>query len=135
MGINHHGNEKYTLDYVDKLINTKIDAITIQFRDPQFYKKYNYKVEFVGHPLIDAIANREQVSVKDFRKKHDLGDQPIIALLPGSRQQEITKMLAVMLDMVDVFPDYKFVIAGAPSQDFSFYDTILGNRKVSFINN
>jgi|TARA_R110002096_G_scaffold102523_2_gene226360 lipid-A-disaccharide synthase len=103
--------------------------------EEEFYKKYNYKVEFVGHPLIDAIANREQVSVKDFRKKHDLGDQPIIALLPGSRQQEITKMLAVMLDMVDVFPDYKFVIAGAPSQDFSFYDTIIGNRKVSFINN
>ena len=40
IGINHHGDEKYALDYIDKLIHTKIDAITIQFRDPQFYRKY-----------------------------------------------------------------------------------------------
>jgi len=100
-----------------------------------FYDKYNYKVQFVGHPLIDGIADRKQVDEVAFKKEYHLTDKPIIALLPGSRKQEITKMLSVMLSLVDDFSDYQFVIAGAPSQDFSFYQNIIGNREVSFINN
>ena len=100
-----------------------------------FYKKFDYEVTFVGHPLIDAIADRKQVSEQRFRAEHNLGDKPIIALLPGSRKQEITKMLSVMLSLVDDFPDYKFVIAGAPSQEYAFYQQIIGEREVSFINN
>ena len=103
--------------------------------EKEFYKKYDYEVSFVGHPLIDAIAYRNQVGIHEFRKEHNLGTKPIIALLPGSRKQEITKMLAVMLSLVDDFSEYEFVIAGAPSQDFSFYQQIIGDRKVSFINN
>lgn len=100
-----------------------------------FYKKYNYNVTFVGHPLIDAIADRSQVEISRFREENNLGDKPIIALLPGSRKQEITKMLSVMLSLIDDFSEYQFVIAGAPSQDFSFYQQIIGNREVRFINN
>ncbi|WP_298766374.1 lipid-A-disaccharide synthase [uncultured Polaribacter sp.] len=103
--------------------------------EQDFYKKYNYNVTFVGHPLIDAIADRKQVSESKFRKEHRLGAQKIIAILPGSRKQEIKKMLAVMLSLVDDFSEYKFVIAGAPSQDFSFYKAIIGSREVAFINN
>jgi lipid-A-disaccharide synthase len=103
--------------------------------EKEFYKKYDYDVNFVGHPLIDAIANREQVGLKDFRKKHNLGDKPIIALLPGSRKQEISKMLSVMLSLIDDFSEYKFVIAGAPSQPFEFYKEIIGNRDVAFVDN
>ena len=103
--------------------------------EKEFYEKYEYEVTFVGHPLIDAIADRKQVGEFKFRETYNLGDQPIIALLPGSRKQEIIKMLAVMLSMVDDFSEYKFVIAGAPSQDFSFYERIIGDRKVSFIDN
>ncbi|WP_299065792.1 lipid-A-disaccharide synthase [uncultured Polaribacter sp.] len=103
--------------------------------EKDFYKKYDYDVTFVGHPLIDAIANRAQISESDFRKKHNLSDKKIIALLPGSRKQEITKMLSVMLSLVSDFSDYQFVIAGAPSQDFSFYQQIIGVREVAFINN
>lgn len=103
--------------------------------EKEFYKKYHYKVSFVGHPLIDAIADRNQVGIRDFREEYNLGTKPIIALLPGSRKQEITKMLSVMLSLVDDFSEYEFVIAGAPSQDFSFYQQIIGDRKVSFINN
>jgi lipid-A-disaccharide synthase len=103
--------------------------------EKEFYEKHDYKVHFVGHPLIDAIADRKQVDVAQFRKEHHLGDKRIIALLPGSRKQEITKMLSVMLSLVDDFTAYEFVIAGAPSQEFSFYQEIIGNRKVSFINN
>ncbi|CAL2087724.1 lipid-A-disaccharide synthase [Tenacibaculum sp. 190524A05c] len=103
--------------------------------EKEFYNKYNYQVDFVGHPLIDGIADRPQVDEKIFRKEHDLGEKEIIALLPGSRKQEITKMLSTMLLMVDKFPDYQFVIAGAPSQTESFYDEFIKNKNVKFINN
>ena len=89
--------------------------------EKEFYQSHNYAVEFVGHPLIDAIADRTQVDENAFRKSQGLGNKPIIALLPGSRKQEITKMLSVMLSLMDDFDDYEFVIAGAPSQEFSFY--------------
>ena len=101
----------------------------------EFYKKHNYKVEFVGHPLLDAIEDRTQVDENVFKRKHELSDKPIIALLPGSRKQEITKMLSVMLKMADKFKDYQFVIAGAPSQDFSFYKQFIKKNNVNFISN
>ena len=100
-----------------------------------FYQKYNYEVNFVGHPLIDAIADRPQVSISDFREEFKLGDKPIIALLPGSRKQEITKMLSVMLSLIDDFDQYQFVIAGAPSQPYEFYKSIIGDRQVAFVDN
>jgi Lipid A disaccharide synthetase len=64
-----------------------------------------------------------------------LSNKPIIALLPGSRKQEITKMLAIMLSLVKQFNEYQFVIAGAPSQDFSFYKAIIGSQNIGFVNN
>ena len=103
--------------------------------EKEFYRNYNYNVEFVGHPLIDGIAGRPQVDEFSFRHAHHLGEKPIIALLPGSRKQEITKMLSVMLSLVDKFNEYQFVIAGAPSQDFDFYNSFINNKNVQFINN
>lgn len=100
-----------------------------------FYQKFDYKVTFVGHPLIDAIADRTQVSLRQFREEYQLSNLPIIAILPGSRKQEITKMLSVMLSIIDDYKDYQFVIAGAPSQEFEFYNQIIGDKKVAFINN
>ncbi|MFD2726929.1 lipid-A-disaccharide synthase [Hyunsoonleella rubra] len=119
-----------------KDIKRDIDAmyVILPFVKP-FYKKYDYEVNFVGHPLIDAIANREQADEFEFRRKHKLSGKPIIALLPGSRKQEITKMLSVMLSLVDDFTDYQFVIAGAPSQDYEFYKSFIKNKNVSFIDN
>ncbi len=119
-----------------KAIKHDIDAmyVILPFVKP-FYKKYDYDVTFVGHPLIDAIANREQVDEFKFRKTYNLDNKPIIALLPGSRKQEITKMLSVMLSLVDNYPDYQFVIAGAPSQDYSFYETFIKSQNVKFISN
>lgn len=104
--------------------------------EKDFYEvKHNFPVEFVGHPLIDAIANRVPINESDFRKNNNLNDKPIIALLPGSRKQEITKLLSVMLSVVDDFGDYQFVIAGAPSQEFAFYEQFLTNKNVKFISN
>jgi len=117
-------------------IKRDIDAMycILPFEE-EFYKSYNYKVNFVGHPLIDAIADRTQIDESKFREKHRLGAKPIIALLPGSRKQEITKMLGVMLSLVNDFEDYEFVIAGAPSQDFEFYQSFIKQANVSFISN
>ena len=120
---------------VDKIKRDIDQMYVILPFEKEFYQKYNYEVNFVGHPLVDAIADRKQVAIKSFRKEHHLGEKPIIALLPGSRKQEITKMLSVMLSLVDDFSEYQFVIAGAPSQDFSFYQSIIGSKKVAFIDN
>jgi len=103
--------------------------------EKEFYAKHKYEVNFVGHPLIDAIADRKQVGEAAFRKEHQLGTKKIIALMPGSRQQEITKMLSIMLSVVDDFKDYQFVIAGAPSQDYNFYKQFIKTDNVCFITN
>ncbi|WP_369048841.1 lipid-A-disaccharide synthase [Tenacibaculum sp. UWU-22] len=119
-----------------KDIKRDIDAMFVILPfEKEFYKKYNYEVYFVGHPLIDEIADRNQVDEADFRNQHNLGTKNIIALLPGSRKQEITKMVKIMLSVVDDFEDYQFVIAGAPSQTPQFYSSFITNKNVTFINN
>ncbi len=117
-------------------IKRDIDAmyVTLPF-EKEFYKKYDYNVNFVGHPLLDGIADRPQVDVNVFRKAYNLSDKKIIALLPGSRKQEITKMLSIMLKMADKFTDYQFVIAGAPSQEYEFYEQFIKTDNVKFISN
>lgn len=119
-----------------KAIKRDIDAmfVILPFVEA-FYKKYDYQVTFVGHPLIDAIADRTQVDEYEFRAAHQLSEKPIIALLPGSRKQEIKNMLSVMLSLVDSYPDYQFVIAGAPSQDYEFYQPFIKASNVKFIAN
>ncbi|MFN7014815.1 MAG: lipid-A-disaccharide synthase, partial [Bacteroidia bacterium] len=102
--------------------------------EEDFYRKYDYTVYFVGHPLLDAIANREQkLNFSYFCKKHQLAEKPIIALLPGSRKQEIKKMLPVMLQTSKNFPDYQFVVAGAPSMPINVYEEILNGTKIPII--
>ncbi|WP_298526521.1 lipid-A-disaccharide synthase [uncultured Christiangramia sp.] len=104
--------------------------------EKQFYEdKHNFPVEFVGHPLLDAIQDRQPPQSEEFRKEHNLGNKPIIALLPGSRKQEIEKMLSIMLSVTDHFKDYQFVIAGAPSQDSEFYQEFTSRKNVSLIMN
>ena len=109
--------------------------VILPFEKSFYEDRHNFSVEFVGHPLIDAISDRTQIDEKEFRTAHNLSDKPIIALLPGSRKQEIRKLLSVMLSVVDDFPDYQFVIAGAPSQDYSFYSTFIDNPNVHFVSN
>ena len=76
--------------------------------EKDFFKQYDYEVEYVGNPLFDAIA--DFTPNPSFRKDARLGQKPIIALLPGSRKQEVETMLALMLSQVYEFPDYQFVI-------------------------
>jgi lipid-A-disaccharide synthase len=104
--------------------------------EKDFYEvKHQFPVEFVGHPLIDAIHNQANIDANTFRSENHLSEKPIIAILPGSRKQEISKMLSVMLSVVNDFPDYQFVIAGAPSQEFSFYEQFISSENIKFISN
>ena len=104
--------------------------------EKDFYEvKHNYKVEFVGHPLLDVINKKKEGDFSAFKKEYNLSDKKIIALLPGSRKQEITKMLSIMTSVADSFPDYQFVIAGAPGQEDSFYKQFLTNQNIRFISN
>lgn len=109
--------------------------VILPFEKDFYEKKHSFPVEFVGHPLIDAIHNKKLIDAPTFRKENDLEEKPIIAILPGSRKQEITKMLSVMLGVVDDFTDYQFVIAGAPSQDYDLYEPFLKSKNVHFIAN
>lgn len=91
--------------------------------EKDFYAKHNYEVDFVGHPLLDAIDNFKEIApdFETFCQNHELGAEPIIALLPGSRKQEISTMLPIMLKVAPKYPNYQFVIAGAPSQNAEVY--------------
>ncbi|HRB72176.1 MAG TPA: lipid-A-disaccharide synthase [Flavobacterium sp.] len=109
--------------------------VILPFEKAFYEDKHHFPVTFVGHPLIDAIHNRKITRQSDFIKENNLDDKPIVAILPGSRKQEITKMLSVMLSVVEDFQDYQFVIAGAPSQEHDFYKPFLKNKNVHFIAN
>ncbi|MEL7534743.1 MAG: lipid-A-disaccharide synthase, partial [Bacteroidota bacterium] len=112
------GRVKTLRKFVDRMM------VILPF-EQEFYRKEGMEVDFVGHPLLDAMP---EMSVP--RSRIAIGSKKTIALLPGSRKQEISRMLPVMLEMIDRFPDYEFVIAGAPSQTADFYQRLIGERSV-----
>ncbi len=90
--------------------------------EKEFYKKWNYEVEYVGHPLVevvDAFLQQQITTAKTWKEKD------IIALLPGSRKQEILKKLPIMLAVTSHFPEYRFVVAKAPGLEENFYNELL----------
>jgi lipid-A-disaccharide synthase len=94
--------------------------------EKDFYKKFDFEVDYVGHPLIDAIHYMAEGQNPDFFiNAHKLGNKPIIAVLPGSRKQEVSKMLKVMLGIRKNYPDHQFVIAAAPSLSHDFFTPFL----------
>lgn len=105
--------------------------------EKEFYKKFDMDVNYVGHPLIDAIENfkSEALSKEAFRKEHELTDRPILALLPGSRRQEIKKKLPIMLEAAKKYDQFEVVVAGAPNLPSSFYMEIAGSQPMHWISN
>lgn len=113
--------------YVDEML------VILPF-EKDFYRKHNVDAHFVGHPLLDAISDLKEINVDDFKKEFHLNEKKIIALLPGSRKQEVDKMLEIMLSVRSYFKDYQFVIAGAPSLPKDFYEKFVDND-VHFVSN
>jgi lipid-A-disaccharide synthase len=112
---------------VHKIIASTDKVLCILPFEKDFYAKFGYGVEFCGHPLLDAINQPMQsLALNDDGRK-------IIAILPGSRKQEIKSMLPVMLKAAESFPQYRFVIAGAPSQPESFYREVMNGAKCEIV--
>lgn len=100
-----------------------------------FYEQFDYEVDFVGHPLLDALENKEKMPWEEFRQLYQLEDRPVVALLPGSRKQEISVMLPQMLTLQADFPDYQFVIAVAPSMPDEFYYRFEAHGQIRLVRN
>lgn len=116
-----------------KKIKRVIDKmyVILPFEEGFYINKHNYKVDFVGHPLLDAIDNQKEFNRQEFLAKNKLSSKPVIALLPGSRNQEIIKLLPLMLDVVSNFNDYQIIIAGAPNKSINYYEKIILSNKES----
>ncbi len=114
-----------------KKIRRDVDKMLVMLPfEVDFYKKWDYEVTYVGHPLIEVVRHeKEEVLVRQ------LSDRPIIALLPGSRTQEIKVKLPIMLTMVKHFPQYTFVIAQASAQPDSLYKDMIGDADVQLVKN
>ncbi len=98
--------------------------------EKDWYAERGVEVDFVGHPLLDAIA-QENPELDDPGVAAD--PRPLVALLPGSRMQELERMLPVMLSVVEHFPDHRFVVAGAPSVPEEVYRSYIGNAPVELV--
>lgn len=111
-----------------KKIKAYVDQMfTIFPFETQFYKKYNYQVRYVGNPVFDIIKKElsQPVDFEFFCDKNQLTAKPIIAMLAGSRKTEISEMLPIMEQIPRYFPDYQFIIVGAPGNTIDFYQSLL----------
>jgi lipid-A-disaccharide synthase len=100
--------------------------VILPFEEPWYMEKRNMKVFFVGHPLVDAIELKKPKlkSKEDFVKENGLTEKPIIAVLPGSRVQEIERMLKLMTDVIPKFKDHQFVVAGSNTLGKEHYEPL-----------
>lgn len=102
--------------------------------EKDFYAQYNYDVEYLGHPLLDAVSNYRASRLKEALRWKSLG-RPLVALLPGSRVQELNKMLPKMIAVEKHFPECDFVIAGVASLGEDFYQNLLKGSKIKVVFN
>jgi lipid-A-disaccharide synthase len=110
---------------IDKML------VILPFEKDYYKNKWNWEVEYVGHPLVEEIERRESED-----RGQQFSEKAIVALLPGSRKQEILKKLPVMLEVTKSFPAYQFIVAKAPGADESFYEELLkGYTNVSYVAN
>jgi lipid-A-disaccharide synthase len=111
---------------VDKMI------VILPF-EKDFYAKYKIEVDFVGHPLLDSLESEKAITKEAFLKKNNINNKPIIALLPGSRKQEVAVMLHTMLKLAPNYPNHQFIIAGVNTLGESYYNDIINNREVKIL--
>jgi len=124
----HKSRVKAIKKYVDKML------VILPF-EKDFYSQYNYDVEYVGHPLVDILneARNKYQGKRVFINKYNLGDKKIIALLPGSREQEIKKILPIITSITNEYEEYQFIIAGVKHFDRAFYEKYSFNKNIDII--
>ncbi len=113
-------------DYTDKMY-------TILPFEKEFYKKYGIDVEYFGHPLVDVVKKHTKSDIYSFRKENNISEKPIIALMAGSRKQEIHKMLPIMTDLAEEFNEFEFIITGAPAIEKEFYSKFIADKPVKIL--
>ena len=104
--------------------------------ETEFFRKLDYSVDYVGNPSVDSVAQykEKQANRPDtFMADEGLPDKPILALLAGSRRQEIKDNLPTMLEVAAAYPDYQPVIAGAPGLEPEYYKQYIGNHPAKII--
>jgi lipid-A-disaccharide synthase len=102
--------------------------------EKDFYAKYNYEAHYVGHPLLDVINDEMQKDDwQTFKSTYKLDERPVIAVLPGSRRQELKKMLPVMVQMAEQFPEYQFVMSKVKWQPLSLYQSYIKNKPITLV--
>ncbi len=102
--------------------------------EKEFYARFGYEVDFVGHPLLDAMENLPHKSDQLFRKNNALPDKPVIAMLPGSRKQEIRRILPEMIKLVPAFGGtHQFIVAGTQAVSHDFYKKLMGKDPLPVI--
>jgi len=111
------------------------EMFTIFPFETEFYKKHNFEVNYVGNPLMDAIADYKKTTVSKsyFFEKNKLDNRPVVIILAGSRFKEIKRMLPTMVKAADGLSDFQFVIAGVKNIDKSVYTKIIGDRNIKII--
>ncbi len=118
-----------------KAIRRDIDKMLVILPfEKDFFARHNFEVDFVGHPLLDALSeSQSSESNEDFLTRNGLSTKPIIALLPGSRKQEIVRMLPVMASIVAQYPHFQFVVAGTMAHTPDFYKQNMGNELLTVV--
>jgi len=121
-----------------KKIKAFVDRMFVIFPfEVEYFKKHNYPVDYAGNPLLDAVQEKinEPGSLDEFITNNGLENKPIIAILAGSRKQEIDRNLGVMLEIIHNYKNYQFVIAAAPSIEPDYYQKFVQNNKVKVVFN
>lgn len=124
--------KEYRIKSFKKYVDQMLSILPFEV---DFYKKHNYPVNYVGNPTVDAIVNRKDSNqtFQEFIEKNKLEDKPIIAILAGSRKQEIEDNLPSMLKAIEMFKSHQIVIAGAPGIEESLYDEFIPQKNASLI--
>ena len=121
-----------------KKIKAFVDQMFIIFPfEKAFYQKHHYPALYFGNPLIDAVDQQmaHRSSFEAFTAEVGLDGRPIVAIMPGSRKQEIDRNLEVMLGILPDYPDHQFIIAGAPSIERAYYERYLDVPNLNFVYN
>lgn len=124
--------KKYRIHAIRKYVHR---LITIFPFETEFYQKLNYKTYYVGNPTVDSVYNHMDLLQSDFRLSNNISSKTIIAVLPGSRKQEIAACLPIIIKGLESYTDYQIIVAGAPGIEPEFYRRYLNNETALLIFN